>query len=117
MRNRNLRTAVERRNYGRHFDLHLYTVNDDGDMVAAAEPLTFRAAEANAECRPAVSLDRHQAQALADQLWEAGFRPTQGQQSEGQFGAMNAHLQDMRALVAATVKVELPTVPQRGTAA
>lgn len=109
--NRNLRTAIERRNFGRGFELHLYTCDGDDGLASVAEPITFRKVDdpTGAHDTPAaVTLDHRQAQALADQLWEAGFRPTQGQQSEGQHGAMNAHLQDMRHMVAVLSKVDLP---------
>ena len=48
------------------------------------------------------------AQALADDLWRAGFRPTAGKQSEGQVAATQAHLADMRALAFAKLNVSQP---------
>ena len=39
------------------------------------------------------------AQSLFDALWQAGFRPNNGESSQAHVNAMNAHLQDMRKLV------------------
>ena len=48
------------------------------------------------------------AQSLANDLWAAGFRPTQGKQSEGQITATQSHLADMRAIAFAKLNVEKP---------
>lgn len=45
------------------------------------------------------SLGPTAAQQLMDDLWAAGVRPTEGQGSAGQIGAVQAHLADMRKLV------------------
>ena len=55
-----------------------------------------------------LQLTPEQAQTLMDELWTVGLRPTQGQQSEGQMGATTNHLNDMRAIVSALAKVQLP---------
>jgi hypothetical protein len=47
------------------------------------------------------------AQALMNDLWHAGLRPF-GEGNAGQIHAMKRHLGDMRAIVAKTIKVDLP---------
>lgn len=47
---------------------------------------------------PFVSLTREQSQDLANQLWEAGFRPMASHGTAGQLAAMQSHLDDMRRI-------------------
>lgn len=111
MRFQKTRIFVERSNYASAINIHI-AIDQRNGKVAVAKPLQFEEideVEAGGRCiDPAISLDPMQAQTLADELWQAGFRPTQGQQSEGQMGATGKHLNDMRALVSALAKVELP---------
>lgn len=52
-------------------------------------------------------IDDAAAQVLMDDLWASGFRPTEGTGSAGSLQATQAHLKDMRKLVAKALKVEL----------
>lgn len=47
---------------------------------------------------PAITLARDEAQALMDELWRIGIRPTDGTGSTGQLKATQEHLKDMRSL-------------------
>jgi hypothetical protein len=57
---------------------------------------------------PVLKLRESEAQQLMDQLWRCGVRPTEGKGSAGQLAAVQAHLADMRELVAQKLKVALP---------
>lgn len=48
---------------------------------------------------PTFTLDPDEAQALIDQLWNCGLRPTEGTGSAGALAATQNHLADMRRLV------------------
>lgn len=48
---------------------------------------------------PTARLSYHQAIALMDSMWDAGFRPSSGEGNAGQLGATEKHLSDMRTLV------------------
>lgn len=48
---------------------------------------------------PSVRLTLTAAQALMDDLWQAGLRPTEGAGSAGSLAATQRHLDDMRRLV------------------
>ena len=46
-----------------------------------------------------MALDDEQTRNLMDELWGAGVRPSSGEGSVGQIGALTYHLDDMRRLV------------------
>ncbi len=48
---------------------------------------------------PTFSLQPEEAQELMDNLWELGFRPSEGTGSAGALAATQRHLEDMRKLV------------------
>jgi hypothetical protein len=48
---------------------------------------------------PTFCLSMDDAQALMDDLWHAGLRPTEGSGSAGALAATQRHLEDMRTLV------------------
>jgi hypothetical protein len=50
-------------------------------------------------CNPTFSLSMGAAQALMDDLWNVGLRPTEGTGSAGSLAATQRHLEDMRTLV------------------
>jgi hypothetical protein len=57
---------------------------------------------------PTVKMRPEDAQHLMDNLWQAGLRPAQGQQSEGAMAAQTRHLEDMRSLAFAKLEVPKP---------
>jgi hypothetical protein len=59
---------------------------------------------------PLASMDGHAAQRLMDDLWDCGVRPTSDAGTRA-MPAVQHHLQDMRAIVAATLKLSLPAMP------
>lgn len=52
------------------------------------------------------SISRRNIQKLFNDLWLAGFRPTDGTGNSGHIGALNRHLEDMRVIVANKLGVE-----------
>ena len=79
----------------------------DGNRMIA-KPLEFEPFIQGSGLQPTLHLLPESAQVLIDDLWSAGFRPTQGRQSEGVTAAQAEHLADMRAIVADRLKVALP---------
>lgn len=63
--------------------------------------------ELEAGLNPCVSLSRLDGQALMDQLWDCGLRPSEGTGSAGALAAVQGHLEDMRAIVGHSLGVEL----------
>lgn len=102
------RIFLERVNFGRFVNMHM-AVQSASFEWSVANPVSFTVSDEIATLAPPMmQFTPDQAQCLMDELWTVGFRPTQGKQSEGQVAATTRHLDDMRALVAAMAKVELP---------
>ena len=59
------------------------------------------------EIDPTFTLPRHHAQALMDELWQCGLRPSEGTGSAGSLRAVEKHLDDMRAIVGKQLDVSL----------
>lgn len=57
---------------------------------------------------PLVLLYDDDAQILANSLWDAGYRPEGARASTGQLGAVQAHLEDMRAMAFQGLKLQKP---------
>jgi hypothetical protein len=56
---------------------------------------------------PSFSISDENAQTLMDDLWAAGFRPTEGSGSAGSLRATEKHLDDMRRIVGKHLMVNL----------
>jgi hypothetical protein len=53
---------------------------------------------------PTCGLDESDAQALIDELWACGLRPTEGTGSAGSLAATERHLKDMRDIAMGALK-------------
>lgn len=71
----------------------------DRETREYAKEITWEKHEEGAWVPPIVNLPQEQAQALMDQLWNCGLRPTEGSGSAGSLAATERHLEDMRSLV------------------
>lgn len=81
-----------------------------GSEWAIAEPIQFRVLkdeDRQRETLPCFTFKKGDAQAFMDELWRAGFRPTEGSGSAGSLAATQAHLNDLRAIVGAKLGVDL----------
>lgn len=77
------------------------TINGHVDASVGVS-VELKKLEEKDQCRaqaPLISLTPAEAQALVDELWQAGIRPTEGSGSAGQLAAVNRHLEDMRTIV------------------
>ena len=82
--------------------------HDSEGRRTVAKPIEFEPFVEGSLLEPALHLSPERAQLLIDDLWAAGFRPTQGRQSDGVTAAQASHLADMRAIVASRLKIGLP---------
>lgn len=56
---------------------------------------------------PSLSLSSQSAQRLMDQLWNCGFRPTEGSGSAGALAATQKHLDDMRQIAFTALDIDV----------
>ena len=82
------RSDIELVFFGRH---------DDG-MMSIAKPLILEKAVDGAISEPTVTLRNDMAQALIDELWRCGLRPSEGTGSAGSLAATERHLKDMQKI-------------------
>ncbi len=86
-------------------DLFFSVVFDAGGprSVYRAAPIVFSKIDPTTdhmiERGPDLHMSRNSAQALMDELWHVGLRPTEGTGSAGSLAATERHLADMRAIV------------------
>jgi hypothetical protein len=99
--------------FGPEISLWVYARTSEGLPAVPASPLTMRVLtreESNSgEFRPPfMRLTAEAAQRLVDELWLCGVRPSEGSGSAGSLAATERHLNDMRAIVANSLGVEMP---------
>lgn len=100
---------AEKANYGRIVNVHMRLETSPG-RFSYGKPVVFEVAEDEFADMgpPMLAMNPQQAQLLIDSLWQVGFRPTQGKQSEGQVAAIEKHLADMRAITFAQLNTPKP---------
>jgi len=67
--------------------------------------IIFRKYNAGEIIQPACIIQRDEAQALMDQLWNCGIRPTEGTGSAGSLAATERHLKDLQRITFHTLKI------------
>lgn len=84
-------------------------VQRSNNEVFVAEPLILkkRDQEILGPVNPTFQLEVEEAQGLMDELWNIGFRPTEGTGSAGSLAATQRHLDDFRCIVSRQLGVEL----------
>ncbi len=93
-------------------DVELFGYQKTGGdgRVAIVQPVVLTVIDDNdptIEPHPFLSLTTDSAQRLMDALWDVGLRPTEGTGSAGSLAATQAHLSDMRSIVAKEIGIEL----------
>lgn len=77
--------------------VELYIGSDD--LRTRVKEILLERTEENVCVAPSFVLSNQNAQTLMDDLWNSGFRPTEGSGSAGALRATERHLEDMRTLV------------------
>lgn len=92
-------------------DVAVYLANFDGQtrMIGRSVAMEPQEHEGQFEPEPTFRMRPEDAQSLAEQLWAAGFRPTQATKT-GADAAQSRHLEDMRAIAFAKLKIDDPIV-------
>ena len=81
------------------FDLSIGLKSLSDNSMAVMEPVAFKQYKDGQPLAPSLRFTNEEAQALMDEMWSAGVRPSNGEGNVGQIGAMREHLADMRRLV------------------
>ena len=69
----------------------------NGDAVV--KNIEFTEVDKHTIVHPTITLTPHNTQKLMDDLWQSGFRPSEGTGSAGSLAATEKHLKDMRDIV------------------
>ena len=89
---------IDKHPWSNDIALHLAMVNN-GERALATN-VTFTILQPGIILPPApITFSQAEAQNLADQLYEAGIRPSAAAGSAGQLDAVKYHLEDLRKLV------------------
>ncbi len=85
----------------RGFDLFLWCEDSDGNLGVADAPAYSRVESSDlaAPVAPALTMRMEAAQALLDDLYNAGLRPTHAVDAPGATNAQQAHIADLRAVL------------------
>lgn len=104
---RKLNFWVNRPNYGKHFELHV-AFECGPTTVSLSKPLEFEQQDSElcaGHRPPALSLSLTDAQALMDELYRAGVRPTRMENSAGALASTEKHLKDMQTIAFGLLKI------------
>lgn len=85
------------------FDLRIINIDREMGVYQYIEPFSVRHIDKNelhSVSIPVVAhFEREDLVQLMDELWEMGIRPSNGECSVGEIGALKYHLEDMRKLI------------------
>jgi hypothetical protein len=101
---RRLRVLARRPSFHAGVDLLIAQLDCDGDIKSVAGNLVFTEVAPDIYVEPTIVLTGETAQALMDELYAIGLRPTDAVDSAGALKATSFHLEDMRRLVFDKVK-------------
>lgn len=77
----------------------IYAKNQIGIVTLSPVEFTQHEGTPDDPPSPTLSLNKESLQNLADELWNAGFRPTQKIDESSRIEAVSYHLEDMRRIV------------------
>lgn len=97
---------IERQPWNDGFALRIASKGERGELYGAM-PVIMTERQPGAVINPALHLSCDEAQALMDELWAAGLRPTEGSGSAGSLAATQQHLADMRKIAFHGLGVQL----------
>ena len=96
-----IQIRAERELWGRSIELLIFSESKDGSRISIAKPqdLVLQELEPDHHATQAtLTLTQKHAQALMDNLWSCGLRPSEGTGSAGSLAATERHLKDMQEI-------------------
>lgn len=95
-----MKDPVEVRAYSRPWNFGVDFLIKSGNSVVKPNNIVFTEYEEGATIEnSSLILDSNAIQQLMDDLWQCGYRPSEGSGSAGSLRATEKHLEDMRKLV------------------
>ena len=89
------------------FDLRIIWRQETTQILRQAQPIKFEAVEEGRCIDPVLSLKKEELQLLMDELWQIGIRPSNGECSVGEIGAIRDHLADMKQIAFHKLGIEV----------
>lgn len=86
-------------------DIKFYAYQRNGSQRLAAKKLELVETGLNQMVEPFISIERHEAQQLMDDLWDCGLRPSEGTGSAGALSATQKHLDNMKTIAFHALKI------------
>ena len=84
--------------------LYAFQIQGKNRYIAKKLELTA-AAERHVATEPFLTIQRHEAQMLINDLWDCGLRPSEGSGSAGAMLAIQDHLKDMKTIAFHALKI------------
>jgi len=95
---REIEIHAQAQSFRRGIDLIIAgNANENGDRLIALPP-AFEIVPDHLMASPTLSITNEAGQALMDELWACGIRPTEGSGSAGSLAATERHLKDMQSI-------------------
>lgn len=98
---REVQIRAERELWGRSIELLIFSESQDGSRISIAKPQDLVLEELDPDhhaTQATLTLTQKHAQALMDNLWNCGLRPSEGTGSAGSLAATERHLKDMQQI-------------------
>ena len=102
--NGRLEWRAERDIFSRSIKLYLFSQKQDGRFDVATNITMTTVEDGSIGPGPLLHIRQEEAQALMDELWFAGLRPSEGTGSAGSLAATQKHLEDMRDIGKAALR-------------
>jgi hypothetical protein len=96
-----IQIRAERELWGRSIELLIFSENQDKSRISIAKPQDLVPEElepGHHATQATLTLTQKHAQALMDNLWNCGLRPSEGTGSAGSLAATERHLKDMQEI-------------------
>lgn len=81
------------------FVVGIFEIDNNNKIVAEAVNIVMERKDPNTTSSSPMKLKKEAAQVLMDDLWHCGIRPSNGEGSVGQIGALKEHLSDLRTIL------------------
>ncbi|MFK5283418.1 hypothetical protein ACI3PL_27980, partial [Lacticaseibacillus paracasei] len=78
--------------------IQLYILDKSGGKLMSARNIMMETIEEGQIISPSLEITQTAAQALIDQLWNCGLRPTEGSGSAGSLAATERRLRDIQSI-------------------